>query len=392
VADLASIPCRACGAEAADAEPRYARVQDAGPPLGRFETRLVQCRGCGFVQVSPRPTPAALARHYAEAGSASGAVFRETGAGSRHAALAARRVRFVRGALAGLGASGALLEVGCGRGDLLRELAPAGWRAVGLEPSPSAAAHARAAGPAVVEETLERTTALSEAFDAVVAFSVLEHLDDPGAAADRLAALCGPGGRIVVEVPDTRRPFEGVAEFFAFEHLSHFTPHTLARLFAARGFGLIALERDAEHSGIAAAFHRGPAVVETQDDRDDAARAIADYAARRAELEHTLAERLAARIAEWRTAGARVGVYGAGVHTRFLFDLAPLREAAVALLDGDPAKRGCRILGLPVHAPEDAGALELDAVVLSSRAFEDEMAARLAPFAAAGGEVVRLYR
>jgi len=389
------VPCRSCGAGPESARALYSREQDAGPPLGRVATRIVQCERCGFAQQSPRPAPDALARYYAEADAASGGVFRETGPGTRHAELAARRVAFVRAALpAAAGERGSLLEVGCGRGDLLPELAPPGWSARGLEPSAPAAAQACARGLDVAVAPLEREDALSHAggFDAVVAFSVLEHLDDPALAVARLAELCAVGGVVVVEVPDSTRPFDGVAEFFALEHLSHFTAHTLAGLFAAHDLGMVALERDAERAGLCAAFRRGPALVDTPDDRDELAAAVAAYATRRAALEGELAARLNGALERWRTSGARVAVYGAGVHTRFLFDLVPLREASVALLDGDPKKRGSTLFGLPVHAPDDAGSLELDAVVLSSRAFEDEMAARLGGFAAAGGEVVRLYR
>jgi SAM-dependent methyltransferase len=385
---LVHVPCRLCGAD--DAEELYAREQEAGPPLGRLAVALKQCRACGFLYGDPRPSPAALAAHYREAESASGAVYRETGPGSRHALLAEARGRFLLAAL-GERLPGRLLEVGCGRGELLGLLSLPGWRLAGLEPSPAAAARARANGLEVREEPLERTTLSPGAFDAVLAVSVLEHLDDPGLAADLLARLLAPGGVLVVEVPDSARPVAQLGEFFSFEHLSHFTPFTLARLFAARGLGLAALERDPEQGGMRAAFRRGAPALSVPDDRGELRAALLAYAARRAELERDLRAALLPRIARWRAAGTRVGVYGAGVHTRFVADLAPLLACAVCVLDGDSAKQGGRFLGLPVHAPEEAAALELGAVVLSSRAFQDEMARRLEPFAAAGGEVVRLY-
>ena len=62
------------------------------------------------------------------------------------------------------------------------------------------------------------------------------------------------------------------------------------------------------------------------------------------------------------------------------------------MLDSDPAKRGTRFLGWPVHAPEEAAQLAPHAVVLSSRPFQDEMEARMRPIAAAHGiEIVRCY-
>jgi SAM-dependent methyltransferase len=385
---LIHVPCRLCGAD--DAVELYARQQEAGPPLGRLATALKQCRSCGFLYADPRPDPEALAAHYREAESASGAVWRETGPGSRHAGLAEARGRFLLAALAGR-PPGRLLEVGCGRGELLDRVSLPGWRLAGLEPSPAAAAEARANGLLVREEPLERNGLPAGAFDAVLAVSVLEHLDDPGAGVDALARLSAPDGVLVLEVPDSARPLAQLGEFYSFEHLSHFTPATLARLLGQRGFALVALERDAAQGGFRAAFRRGGQALVLPDDRAELRAAVGAYAERRAALEQDVCASLLPRLARWRAAGTRVGVYGAGVHTRFVADLAPLLDCAVCVLDGDPLKQGGRFLGLPVHAPEEAHALELGAVVLSSRAFQDEMARRLEPFAAAGGEVVRLY-
>jgi hypothetical protein len=135
--ETVSVPCRLCGAPPEDAEPRCAREQDAGPPLGRVAARIVQCTRSGSAQQGPRPAPDVLARHDRK----TGAVSPETGAGSRHSALADRRARCVRRWLPH--APGALLAVGRGGGDLLRALAPPGWEASGREPAPTAARRAR---------------------------------------------------------------------------------------------------------------------------------------------------------------------------------------------------------------------------------------------------------
>lgn len=385
---LVPVACGLCGAD--EGHELYARDQEAGPPLGRWRVALRQCARCGFLFTSPRPSPEDLAAHYRESASASGAVHRDSGPGSRHAGLAAARQRFLATELAGR-PPGALLEVGCGCGELLRALALPGWRLEGLEPCPAASARAAETGIRVHRETLEQETLAAESFDAVLAISVLEHLNDPSRAAGALARLVAPAGVVVVEVPDSARPVAQLGEFYSFEHLSHFTPATLARLFAAHGLALVALERDGAHAGLRAAFRRGASAMVPADDRQELHDALERYRGERVALESSLVADLSSRIVRWRAAGTRVGVYGAGVHTRFVAGLVPLFECAVCLLDGDRAKQGTRFLGLPVHAPEEARALELEAVVLSSRAFQDEMAARLLPFAAAGGEVVRLY-
>ena len=300
-------PCQVCGAD--DADPVYVREHETGSHLGRVAARLVLCRGCGFLYRTPRPAPSEMAAYYAEATDASGGVFRETAGTSRHALLAGKRARFILESLSGL-PSGRLLEVGCGRGDLLATLQLPAWHCTGLEPSPAAAARARATGLDVRAETLETSKLEGGSFDAILAVSVLEHVDDPALAVECMLELLAPEGVAVIEVPDSTRPEAQVAEFFSFEHLSHFTTSTLTRLFDDRGLGCVALEVDAEHSGIRAAFRRGPAQIEVPADGGELLAALDDYVAAREVLRRGVLTELTPRVERWRSAGTPVGVYG----------------------------------------------------------------------------------
>ena len=47
----------------------------------------------------------------------------------------------------------------------------------------------------------------------------------------------------MIIVPDSTRPIAQIAEFYSFEHLSHFTKGTLSRLLSDSGFDLV---KDAE--------------------------------------------------------------------------------------------------------------------------------------------------
>lgn len=102
---------------------------------------------------------------------------------------------------AGLGPGARVLEVGCGPGDLLADLAAmAGGPVVGIELDPKAAAVARARLPEaqIVEGDLMQVE-VDERFDVIVARWVLSFLPDPGAALARLGHWLAPGGRIVVQ-------------------------------------------------------------------------------------------------------------------------------------------------------------------------------------------------
>jgi len=364
--------------------------------------RLVLCGRCGFLRAGPRPDPRELAAHYASS-RASGSTWHATGPGSRIERLLADRTRAVVRAMEALeaerpsAASLAWLDVGCGGGELLDAVRREGWRRSGLDPDPGAAAGARSRGLAVRAEALEDAEPV--AHDLVSCVSCLEHAWDVEGFVARLARCVRPGGWLFASVPDTLRAEPQVAEFFGYEHLSHFTPATLRRLLARHRLAVAHVERTEGPALQVLARRTGESIPrsaaaerEERAQRTELAEVMRRYAEERAGFERDLRERLEPRVRGWVEGGRRVGVYGAGEHTRYLLDLVPLRGIVRAILDGDPAKLGSRFLDWEVRAPEEAGALGLDAVVLSSRPFQDEMEERLAPTAAEHGiEVLRCY-
>jgi 2-polyprenyl-3-methyl-5-hydroxy-6-metoxy-1,4-benzoquinol methylase len=103
---------------------------------------------------------------------------------------------------------GAVLELGCGSGATLAWLkAEHGFReTVGIELFADAAAHAATRVDRVIQGDIERMQLDLPAghFDLILCMDVLEHLVDPWAAMDRLAALLKPGGRLIASIPNVR--------------------------------------------------------------------------------------------------------------------------------------------------------------------------------------------
>jgi SAM-dependent methyltransferase len=99
-----------------------------------------------------------------------------------------------------------ILEVGCGTGTVLSDLARAGYRMTGVEMHPELARRAAAANPSVPIYSLNLFSAPEElaqygGFDAVALFDVVEHLDDPASVLRACAALLAPGGSLVGTLP-----------------------------------------------------------------------------------------------------------------------------------------------------------------------------------------------
>lgn len=97
---------------------------------------------------------------------------------------------------------GRVLEIGCGGGALLYDLHRLGFTGVGVEQSPQALEIARqllanANGISVVSQMPDQ----NGSFDCLMAFEVLEHIEDDQAALNTWAEYLRPGGRLMLSVP-----------------------------------------------------------------------------------------------------------------------------------------------------------------------------------------------
>jgi SAM-dependent methyltransferase len=98
-----------------------------------------------------------------------------------------------------------ILDVGCGVGQVVRSLAEAGFAAHGVEVSEENLALARE-HPGEFQLYDGRTLPFPAAtMDAVGAFNVLEHVEDPAGLLDEMTRVLRPGGRIVISSPNFLR-------------------------------------------------------------------------------------------------------------------------------------------------------------------------------------------
>lgn len=199
--------------------------------------RVEQCANCGLAFTQPRPSPAELGKYYPATYHGGGSKrFPAIVEGLQRALYRRRAVAVERM----LGKKGAVLDIGCGPGFLLREFRERGWTVHGTEFSETSAAHARDILKLPV--SVGETSALPRAgFDAVVMWHVLEHMPDPERMIAEVARLLPPGGVFLCAVPN----FGGVEARVARDkwfhldvprHLSHFTVDALTSLLAVHGF------------------------------------------------------------------------------------------------------------------------------------------------------------
>lgn len=149
---------------------------------------------------------------------------------------------------------GRVLDVGCGSGRLLAELADrAGYRA-GVELSPTAAEAAARVADEVVNLPVTGPLPFPPAsFDVLVCADVLEHLPDPGATLASLLGFCRPAAAVVISVPNVAywearlRLLRGVWRYeptglFDSGHLRFLTRDSLLALLADCGLAVETME------------------------------------------------------------------------------------------------------------------------------------------------------
>jgi 2-polyprenyl-3-methyl-5-hydroxy-6-metoxy-1,4-benzoquinol methylase len=137
-------------------------------------------------------------------------------------------------------AAGPVVDIGCGRGDLVRLLQADGFDAEGIDISPEQAALARAAGVVGVRQGDFRgiLAAHPARYAAITATDLLEHLTKPEVLQtfDDVAAALAPGGVFIGRVPNAVSPLGGHIRDGDFTHHTSFTARSIHQLVAAAGF------------------------------------------------------------------------------------------------------------------------------------------------------------
>ncbi|RZM05404.1 MAG: class I SAM-dependent methyltransferase, partial [Pedobacter sp.] len=120
-----------------------------------------------------------------------------------------------------------ILEIGCGEGVLLSQLASCGFAVQGIEPSRTACARAQMKGLDVINDYFSPSS-VQGPYDAVILSHVLEHLEHPIDVLKQIGEIA-PGGflllvqtnyRGIVPLVDKEKWYAWVPE----DHFWHFTP------------------------------------------------------------------------------------------------------------------------------------------------------------------------
>ena len=231
------VDCRLCGSH-------DLRVLYTATRSGR---QVVRCRGCGLVFYDPQPSPGQAAALYSSDYFAREYPAETEEGQTRLAHRRLTRIEMETGV-------GSLLDAGCGAGRFLAIARARGWKAAGLDLSPSAVRlAATVSGAPVYEGDLGLPLPPGQApVDVVTMWDTLEHFTDPVAALAETPRWLRPGGLLVIQTQNANsvtaawmgRRWEQFVEF----HLYHFSPWALRLALERAGLAAVHIE-DADQFG-----------------------------------------------------------------------------------------------------------------------------------------------
>lgn len=390
-------PCPICGCE--DGRPLFHQqfsMMSDGSLLGEY--RVVVCLDCGFGFADGIPEQAVIDSYYRDMSKY------ECPQGSRQENQY-ELIRIVRSAAiieqALPDTSARILDVGCATGRLLYLLKQAGYHGLwGLDPSPGCVEAAqRLYGIKVLTGTLFTFSQTDEPYDFLILSSVIEHVRDLQSALTCFRNLLRPGGRMYVCVPDASRFSDGEnAPFqeFSVEHINFFGPPSLGNLMRMNGFTETRCEQESTEVGfrtsgpiIHAVYQKnemcqGPVSLVRDNETEPALRQYISQCNRVDEQIHQVIDRLASH-------GKPIIIWGAGAHTLRLLATSRLSEANISVfVDSNPKYQGKRLHGVPIIAPIDLKDRP-DTILISSRAFQDEIKQQIRKDLNLGNELILLY-
>ena len=206
---------------------------------------MARCQGCGLVRTLDRSAPPDLERLY-DADYAQAQPFAPRG---RDREVLERPLRLARELSP---PPGRLLEIGVGRGWLLKRAREEGYQVTGADLSePGAAAAQAASGVRVLAGELGELGLPEASWEAVLIRHTLEHIPEPIEFLREIRRILIPGGVLLGAVPNfgsLKRRLDGLEWLFLTLplHRFHYTPQTLSAILKKTGFKALRL-RTEEH-------------------------------------------------------------------------------------------------------------------------------------------------
>lgn len=287
---------------------------------------------------------------------------------------------------------GKILDVGSFEGYFLSLFRKIGWEAYGVDPHIGACQMAkRKYGLGnIYAINFEESNFDAGFFDLITISHVLEHVRKPSEMLKLAHDKLKEGGYLFIQVPNVHDPFSNaVVHFFSFQHLYSFSPVTLRNYLKKYGFKVLS-KKSLPYSAfrILAQKRSGAFGKDFVNDFDKVHRIIERHKRDRERAVKKIEDDLRRKLKTWQEQGKRIALFGAGMHTQHLLTMIGQTVDLVGLIDDDNDKIGQDFYGYRVYSLQQILEKGVDAVVISSYAYQDVMYERIKGLVP---EVYKLY-
>lgn len=264
---LEDVPCDLCGGTDHDvlrpardtsrSEQDLVRIFRASSDVPLVD-RLVKCRACGLVFVSPRVRASAIVDSYS-AGDDPTFVSQAEARERTFGESVARIERLT-------GGPGRVFDIGTAGGSFLAAARARGWQVDGCEPNRWLAAWGRQHyGIDIRPGPLTDHELPKGAYDVVTLWDVVEHLPQPSAILDRVKDLVKPGGYLILTFPDIGSPSAKYLgrywPFLSSVHLYYFSKRTMRQMLKTHGFEMVETRPHTQRLELGYVLHRAGDVL-----------------------------------------------------------------------------------------------------------------------------------
>jgi SAM-dependent methyltransferase len=295
-----------------------------------------------------------------------------------------------------LNAQSLVVEVAANDGYLLQYVHQAGIPCLGIEPTASTAAAARAKGLTIIErffgvDLADELAAQGRQADLMVANNVLAHVPEINDFVAGFTRLLKPNGVATFEFPHLLRMVEGCQFDTAYhEHYSYLSLTTVTRIFAANGLTVFDVEELPTHGGSLRVHAQRsdtgqqalrPAVTELLAREAAAGVTTAAFYQGFQEQAERVKNDLLRFLLDAKREGKRVAAYGAAAKGNTLLNFAGIRPDLLPyVVDKNPAKQGKYLPGsrIPIVTEDHLAADRPDFVLILPWNLKEEVMAQLA--------------
>ena len=289
-----------------------------------------------------------------------------------------------------------VIEIGCGDGQFLSLLCQLGDnKGIGYDPSFAPDDHAPPLHDGVrVEVRYYTNDDAREDADLILCRQVLEHIPNPASFMATLRQGLGDrtGTMLSFEVPNAQHLIRDLSVWdLIYEHCTCFTKPALVRVFELAGFTVHDVREG--FGGLNLTIEARPRASGAEGPATDLAAEIAEVGEQIdafADRAVSKVDRLSARLKDWRAAGTRVALWGAGARSTMCLNMVEGADAVGAVVDVNPRKHGFHMPGVghEIQHPSALRDFAPEIVLLMNPVYRDEVGGSLAELGVEGELVI----